>query len=615
MGYTYTPVYAPTDASAVSMAAANQVTDSPSNDAESVGNYCTLNPLEADSAGTFADGNLKCTFANLKGERGTIGLASGKWYWETTQNANGGEVGWYSATASLATSAGGQSNGVGSWALNFNGRSLDNPVGGSLTTSSDYTQWAFSSGDVVGCAVDIDAGKIWFHIDGTYLQSGSGTSGNVGNPATGANAFLTGLSGTVFPFVGDGTGTAANSQTVNFGQSSFAHSAPSGFKAINTANLSSPTVTDPSAYYQTATWTGDGTAIGSGGKTITFGGNSNLVPDLVWVKRRNEARSHQLYNSVIGWAKANYSDLTDAVGNIPEGVSSVTTDGFVVGNNGGVNESSDTYVAWCPKAGGAPTADNSGSASPTNNSIMIDGSADTSTLTTSDIYPKRASGSNTSKFGIIRYTGNGSSSTQTLANPFNWAPDVIFCKNMEATDDWEIFHSSLGSSGDSRMYLNKSDAASGASRINAVSTTQITFVASTSGCNPSSQDVIMYAWAKTSGAIAAGKYTGNGSADGPVVVVDDGGSGFKPAFVLIKAADRSNNWHIFDSARSPYNQITNDALFPDLDAVEGGTNAVDFLSNGFKLRTSEVWLNASSSNNYIYLAFAETPFALNNRAR
>ena len=62
------------------------------------------------------------------------------------------------------------------------------------------------------------------------------------------------------------------------------------------------------------------------------------------------------------------------------------------------------------------------------------------------------------------------------------------------------------------------------------------------------------------------------------------------------------------SARNPYNQITNDALFPDLDLAEGGTNAIDFGSNFFKLRTDQVWLNASSSNNYIYAAYAENPF-------
>ena len=211
-----------------------------------VGNFATLNPLATGSAGTFDNGNLTVTPNNLDGEIGTIGLSSGKWYWECTQDANGGEVGVYTASALLTTSGGGQANGVGSFDLNFNGRTHNNPIGGTLSTSSDYSQWAFASGDTVGVALDMDAGKIWFHVNGTYLQSGSGTSGNVGNPATGSNEMMSGITTTVFPMVGDGTGTAANSQTVNFGQKPFKYTVPTGFNAgISTHMLSAPAVKNP----------------------------------------------------------------------------------------------------------------------------------------------------------------------------------------------------------------------------------------------------------------------------------------------------------------------------------------------------------------------------------
>jgi hypothetical protein len=163
------------------------------------------------------------------------------------------------------------------------------------------------------------------------------------------------------------------------------------------------------------------------------------------------------------------------------------------------------------------------------------------------------------------------------------------------------------------MYLNKADAASGASRINAVSTDHITFVASTSGCNPSSQDVIMYAWAKTSGAIAVGQYTGNNDPDGPYVIVDDGGSGFRPAFVMLKATAGSQNWRIHDSARNGYNGSV-EGLFPNTSGGEDTEDVMDMVSNGFKIRSNNANCNGDGVT-FIYLAFAEEAFASNSRAR
>ena len=567
------------------------------------GNAATLNPIASSNRkGGLSNGNLRASGVS-KDNFSTMNIPlTGKWYFEGTLSAVAGTG---KDAIGVAEALADQKGEYGNKVVVLYAKSGEKFLG---TASSD--NWlsynaTYVAGDTIG--VYVNAGQVTFYKNGTS----QGTCGS---------AFTTQC------FATTQNANAATVWDVNFGQKPFIYTPPTDAKALVTQNLAEPTVTDPSAYFKAKTYAGNGADItaGGSGQTITTG----FQPDFVWIKQRS-TEDHRLFDSVRG--AGNYIEssttndqnqasarggVTYPGGGYDEMLNDFISTGFTLGNVS-VNSSSTNYVAWSWKAGGEPTADNSpADATPTNNSIMIDGAASTTTLTTSDIYPTRATGSNTFKFGMIKYEGNGSSSTQTLANPFSWAPDVIFCKNLEAGDDWEIFHSSLGHSGDSRMYLNKSDAASGASRINAVSANQITFVASTSGCNPSSQDVMMYAWAKTSGAIAVGQYTGNGAADGPYVIVDDGGSGFKPAFFISKrVADSGYNWQITDAARDPENPLGyNLSANLNGDDGDGSGTYMDFTGNGVKIRTSSPQWNASGKI-YIYLAFAETPFGLNNRAR
>ena len=89
-------------------------------------------------------------------------------------------------------------------------------------------------------------------------------------------------------------------------------------------------------------------------------------------------------------------------------------------------------------------------------------------------------------------------------------------------------------------------------------------------------------------------------------------TGFRPAWVVIKRYDSSNNWNSHDNKRGPYN-VNDWRLYLNLSSAEdsGGSYGVDFLSNGFKVRTSEAGWNASGGT-YIYLAFAEQPFKYAN---
>jgi hypothetical protein len=98
-----------------------------------------------------------------------------------------------------------------------------------------------------------------------------------------------------------------------------------------------------------------------------------------------------------------------------------------------------------------------------------------------------------------------------------------------------------------------------------------------------------------------GQYTGNGSADGPFIY-----TGFKPALIILKR-DGVNGWDMMDTSRSTYNPVDLD-LQPNSTAVEAGPgNQIDYLSNGFKIRTASGNLNTSGGT-HIYAAFASNPF-------
>lgn len=125
---------------------------------------------------------------------------------------------------------------------------------------------------------------------------------------------------------------------------------------------------------------------------------------------------------------------------------------------------------------------------------------------------------------------------------------------------------------------------------------------------PYSGDFVCYAFTRTPGLIGVGAYTGNASADGPCVVVDDGGAGFRPAWLLVKNASSAQGWCLHDAARSPHNVMEN-MLRADDAQVEAGGSArhVDFTASGFKIRTADDQLNGAGDT-MIYLAFAAFPF-------
>ena len=121
-----------------------------------------------------------------------------------------------------------------------------------------------------------------------------------------------------------------------------------------------------------------------------------------------------------------------------------------------------------------------------------------------------------------------------------------------------------------------------------------------------------YCFAEVLGYSSIGLYHGNASTDGPFVY-----TGFRPALIISKRTDSTDDWEIIDNARNTYNDGLNCALWPggngDTPWEESchANYAIDFVSNGFKIRSSHAVLNGSGGT-YIYLAFAESPFKYSN---
>ena len=340
------------------------------------------------------------------------------------------------------------------------------------------------------------------------------------------------------------------------------------------------TIDDPSAYLQTVLWSGSGS-----GQAITNGGNSDLQPDFVWIKKRagGSARAHGLYDSSRGVTKLLHSNTNGAESTQTAGLTAFGSDGFTVGSDDGVDGSGGTYVAWQWKANGGTTTTNDASA--------------TSIGSIDSVYQANT----TAGFSIVTYTGTGS--TGTIAHGLGAVPKLIILKERSSTSEWQVYH--VGAGATKRLEFNLNNAATTTSGTwNDTTPTSTVFTVGTSGgVNENTQTYVAYCFAEKQGYSKFGSYTGNGNADGVFVY-----TGFKPAWIIQKRTNSSTDahWHIFDVKRNTTNP-RNTRLEGNNNFADSTGEGADFLSNGFKLYEENDDINASSGE-YIYMAFAEHPF-------
>jgi hypothetical protein len=341
------------------------------------------------------------------------------------------------------------------------------------------------------------------------------------------------------------------------------------------------TIDDPSAYFQTALYTGSDN--GALTQVVTNDGNSDLQPDWIWIKRRNSAANHSITDTVRGLTIGLSTSTTAAEVNDDFGVTAVGSDSFSVRENtsaqGQVNEG--TLVAWQWKAGGSASSNSDGS------------------ITSS------VSANTTAGFSIVSYTGNGTAGA-TIGHGLGKVPEVMLIKGRTANaDNWRSYHKSLPDPTEDYIKLNSTDAKiDGASTTwNSTGPTSSVFsVATDNSNNANTKTYIAYCFNSVKGYSKFGSYTGNGNADGTFVY-----TGFRVGWLMIKnTSTGSTKWTICDSKRDGFND-NNHRLFASETDAESTSNPWEMYSNGFKMTTTGSFVNASGSN-YIYMAFAENPF-------
>jgi hypothetical protein len=342
------------------------------------------------------------------------------------------------------------------------------------------------------------------------------------------------------------------------------------------------TIKKPSDYFNTKLYTGTGAT-----QNITGVG---FEPDLVWLRRRDAAGRHRLFDAVRGATKSIRSDDAEAEITRADSLTSFDSDGFTLGadsSSGGINVniSGETMVGWSWRGSDSSAVSN------TDGSITSTVSANT-----------------TSGFSIVSYTGTGTQPS-TVGHGLGVTPKMFIVKPRTDAQSWCVYHESVGAG--YVTYLDITSGSGGSSVWNSTSPTSSVFTVNDNQVNSSGITYIAYCFAEKKGFSKFGSYTGNGNADGTFVYL-----GFKPAFLMLKNTSSTGNWVMYDDKRSavPDANINNRILYANSSVdyeIPSGSRTIDTLSNGFKLRGTAADTN-TSGNSYIYMAFAEEPLVGDN---
>jgi hypothetical protein len=324
------------------------------------------------------------------------------------------------------------------------------------------------------------------------------------------------------------------------------------------------TINKSSDYFNTKLYTGTGSA-----QSITGVG---FQPDLIWGKNRSATWNHIFTDAVRGANKQISSNLTNAEESNTGEFTAFGSDGFSVGTGSTLNGSGNNICSWNWKANGQGSSNTDGTIN--------------STYT---------SANTTSGFSIVTYTSGGGSGT--VGHGLGSVPKVMFYKPLSTSGGWDVYHHSLGIS--NRLNLHNNSASSSGYFQTLPTSSVFTEPNLYSGAS-----VIMYCFAEKKGFSKFGSYTGNGSNDGSFIF-----TGFKPAWLMIKRTTATEDWVMHDNKRDPHNEINSYLLASTNNAETTASVQLDFLSNGFKFRTTS---QNTSGENYIYMAFAEAPLVGSN---
>jgi len=478
----------------------------------------------------------------------------------------------------------------------------------------------FTTGDILQFVIDLENNNIFFGKNNTWQNSATASEIVAG---TSTNAFA---SGSEVP-TGDGHNygfyfnphTNTTNITVNFGQDSsfggtetaqtntdengqgnFYYQPPAGFLAMCSANITKPTIGPDSAtqaddYHNTVLWNGNGSS-----NAITGVG---FKPDWLWSKDLTGTENHIFLDSSRGLTHRLSSNNDDGETTDSNAViSSFDTDGFTLTQYHDSNQNSSRNVGWCWKAnGGVATA--SGSESGDNPAHSVQANP-------------------TAGFSIVTFTGT--QAVGTVPHGLGAVPKMIILKNREVNGNgWIVYHEHVDQT--DFVFLNNTNLrADNANRFNDTKPTSTVFtLGADANINDDGVGIVAYVFADVEGYSKFGHYDANGNANGTVVF-----TGFRPAFVMLKNIDNNTNggnWVIMDDTRLGddigaippiLSQIKANSSDAEFDS--GSYPLADFLANGFKLRSGGTGsgiarnVNNANGNDYIYMAFAHSPFKYAN---
>ena len=550
-------------------------------------NYTTFNPLWHQQTPSLKEGNMALNTANTITGQATFRFpvgTTGK-YWVEAGTANLGAT--TNAPALCITD---QLNAVGlsntAWSTTANYSS----IGGYQASYSNFTSTSATSyttvGGQVGMAIDFDAQEVKMYNNSSLINTDTTVDFTkelaitVMQPTSSYNTYE--------PYL-------------NAGQQAFIQTVPTGFKELQTNNLPKPTIKNGRDHFDSVIWTGTG----ANNYDVT---GFEFQPDLVWIKRRNGANNHNLYDSLRGVTKhltpnENYGESTTA-----NSLTAFNSDGFEVGTGASDNTSGQTMVAWCWKAGGAPTATNSNSAgtAQTAGSVKVDGA--NGSFAHGTIKANKMSVNTTAGFSIVQYTGTQTAGS--IPHGLGAVPEMAIVKRTDAAGDWHVYHKDLAGDATRQIYLNQGSTQSGTSSDywnNTLPTSTTLTLGGATQNNTNNGEYNAYIWTSIPGYSKFGGYVGNSNSDGPFIYL-----GFKPGFLMVRVYTGSGNWMMWDTSRSTINAVQNRVL-ANLANNEASyaSQEIDILSNGFKLRGTDSDVNAGY--NYIYMAFAENPFGGENQ--
>ena len=523
----------------------DSMVDTPTN------NYATLNPLRVYSTSTPVDGALK--------GGATGGTLDGVCNWPITQKTYAEHTQGMAPSAAypiigLIDQSAATNQVVGrdptykNWAYQLgNGQVYKDAVAGST-----YTTCALN--DVIMIAYDPTTRRVWVGRNGTWFNSGDPDSGT---------GYLDTLTAETYFFASSHNGTAGS---WNFGQRPFSYKSGTTYKnstftTLCTASLPVVSIPKPENYFDVKTRTGNGTAIGSGGQSVT---SIAFQPDLVWIKGRSAATSHGIYDATRGATKDIGTDLATDQTTQTEGVTAFNSGGFTVGNLAKLNTNAATYIDCMWKESVVAGLD------------------------------------------IVAVTGNGTN--RTVAHNLNAVPKMIIGKSLTtagADTGWPVYHASLANT--EYLMLNTTAAkATGATYWNSTTpTTSVFSLGTAADVNTNTDTYIYYVFVEIAGYSKFGLYVGNGAVDGTFVY-----TGFRPCYVLVKSSTAVDDWRIYDSQRPGYN-VLGGTLLADTAGAETTTAEIDFTANGFKARIATT---PNAAQTYVYAAFAELPFGGSNIA-